>query len=294
MACLLHEKPFAGINGSGKHVNWSLGNAHAGQPARSGRHAARQRAVPGVLRGRDSRRAQVLRACCGPWWPRPATTIAWAPTKPRRRSSRSSSATSSPTCSSRSRRAAPSRRKAKGTLTVGVDVLPPLPKDAGDRNRTSPFAFTGNRFEFRAVGASQSIAGPLVAMNTIVAESLDYCRHASSKRPPAATPAKLNARRAEAAAPRSSPSTSAIIFNGDGYSEAWHEEAEKRGLPNLKTSRRRPAGARRAGGRRSCSRSTTCSRERELAEPATRSTSSSTCKTVNIEAQARRSRWPRR
>ena len=64
---------------------------------------------------------------------------------------------------------------AKGTLTVGVDVLPPLPKDAGDRNRTSPFAFTGNRFEFRAVGSNQSIAGPLVAMNTIVAESLDYC-----------------------------------------------------------------------------------------------------------------------
>ena len=61
-----------------------------------------------------------------------------------------------------------------GTLTVGVDMLPPLPKDAGDRNRTSPFAFTGNRFEFRAVGSSQSIAGPLVAMNTIVAESLDY------------------------------------------------------------------------------------------------------------------------
>ena len=63
----------------------------------------------------------------------------------------------------------------KGMLTVGVDVLPPLPKDAGDRNRTSPFAFTGNRFEFRAVGSNQSIAGPLVAMNTIIAESLDYC-----------------------------------------------------------------------------------------------------------------------
>ena len=64
--------------------------------------------------------------------------------------------------------------KANGKLTVGVNVLPPLPKDAGDRNRTSPFAFTGNRFEFRAVGSSQSIAGPLVAMNTIVAESLDF------------------------------------------------------------------------------------------------------------------------
>ena len=64
--------------------------------------------------------------------------------------------------------------KGKGTMNVGVDILPPLPKDAGDRNRTSPFAFTGNRFEFRAVGSSQSIAGPLVAMNTIIAESLDH------------------------------------------------------------------------------------------------------------------------
>ena len=64
--------------------------------------------------------------------------------------------------------------KSTGTLTVGVDTLPPLPKHAGDRNRTSPFAFTGNKFEFRAVGSSQSIAGPLVALNTIMAESLDY------------------------------------------------------------------------------------------------------------------------
>ena len=78
-------------------------------------------------------------------------------------------------------------------MTVGVDILPPLPKDAGDRNRTSPFAFTGNRFEFRAVGSSQSIAGPLVAMNTIVAESLDYWPR-SWKKPPAATPRSCPAR----------------------------------------------------------------------------------------------------
>ena len=102
MACLLHEKPFAGVNGSGKHVNLSIGNATQGNLLDPGRHAARERAVPGVLRGGDPRRAQVRAACCARWSPRPATTIASAPTKRRRRSSRSSWATSSPTSSSRS------------------------------------------------------------------------------------------------------------------------------------------------------------------------------------------------
>src|SRR5262249_27323326 len=122
----------------------------------------------------------------------------------------------------------------KGTLTVGVDVLPPLPKDAGDRNRTSPFAFTGNRFEFRAVGSNQSIAGPLVAMNTIVCESLDYCatrlEQATAGKPDALHEAvqKLLTEIINECEP--------IIFNGDGYSAAWHQEAGKRGLLNLKTS----------------------------------------------------------
>src|SRR5690606_6656719 len=122
----------------------------------------------------------------------------------------------------------------RGTLTVGVDILPPLPMDAGDRNRTSPFAFTGNRFEFRAVGANQSIAGPLVAMNTIVAESLDYC----ATRLEEATkgdPSKLNSA-IQALLTDIINEHGAIIFNGDGYSEAWHQEAERRGLLNLKTT----------------------------------------------------------
>jgi glutamine synthetase len=123
---------------------------------------------------------------------------------------------------------------ARGTLTVGVDVLPPLPKDAGDRNRTSPFAFTGNRFEFRAVGANQSIAGPLVAMNTIVAESLDWC----ATRLEAATggdPAKLHGE-VQKLLTEIIKECEPIIFNGDGYSAAWHQEAAKRGLLNLKTA----------------------------------------------------------
>jgi glutamine synthetase len=109
-----------------------------------------------------------------------------------------------------------------------------LPKDAGDRNRTSPFAFTGNRFEFRAVGANQSIAGPLVAMNTIIAESLDYC----ASKLEAATgddPNKLNSA-VQALLTEIISECESIIFNGDGYSEAWHNEAEARGLLNMKTS----------------------------------------------------------
>ena len=180
MACLTHEKPFAGVNGSGKHVNWSLGIEVARQPARSRRNAARKRPVPRVLR---------RGAAGGPQVSRPAA------------SRRGHGRQRSPVGRQRSPagdhldlpgRSADRRVQAdqrwrreivaqRGTLTVGVDVLPPLPKDAGDRNRTSPFAFTGNRFEFRAVGANQSIAGPLVAMNTIVAESLDYCATQAGK-----------------------------------------------------------------------------------------------------------------
>jgi len=124
--------------------------------------------------------------------------------------------------------------KGKGMLAVGVDVLPPLPKDAGDRNRTSPFAFTGNRFEFRAVGSNQSIAGPLVAMNTIVAESLDYCA-TNLEKAAGNDPAKLPAA-VQSLLKDIYEKHGAIVFNGDNYSEAWHEEAAKRGLPNLRTT----------------------------------------------------------
>jgi glutamine synthetase len=119
-------------------------------------------------------------------------------------------------------------------MTVGVDILPPLPKDAGDRNRTSPFAFTGNRFEFRAVGSAQSIAGPLVAMNTIVAESLDYIATELEKAT-GGNAAKLPGA-VQTLLKDIVEKHGAIVFNGDGYSEAWHQEAEKRGLPNLKTT----------------------------------------------------------
>jgi len=119
-------------------------------------------------------------------------------------------------------------------MTIGVDTLPPLPKHATDRNRTSPFAFTGNRFEFRAVGSNQSIAGPLVVLNTIAAESFDYCATELEKAT-GGDPKKLNAA-VQKLVGEIYKAHKAVVFNGDGYSAEWHAEAEKRGLPNLKNT----------------------------------------------------------
>src|SRR4051812_29892507 len=123
--------------------------------------------------------------------------------------------------------------KQGGFMEVGVSVLPKLPKDAGDRNRTSPFAFTGNKFEFRAVGSSFSIAGPNVVLNSIVAESLDFI--ATKLETDVKAGKNLN-KAIQDLLPGLIKESKKVIFNGDGYSEEWHREAEKRGLPNLKSS----------------------------------------------------------
>jgi glutamine synthetase len=124
--------------------------------------------------------------------------------------------------------------KKKDVMNIGVDTLPPLPMDPGDRNRTSPFAFTGNRFEFRAVGSSHSIAGAQVALNTMMSESLDYVATELEKL------GKVNKTKfnegVQKLLQKMLKESDPIIFNGDGYSEAWHKEAKKRGLPNLKTT----------------------------------------------------------
>ncbi|VAW35864.1 Glutamine synthetase type III, GlnN, partial [hydrothermal vent metagenome] len=124
--------------------------------------------------------------------------------------------------------------KVMSTLNIGVDTLPPLPQHSGDRNRTSPLAFTGNKFEFRAVGSSQSIATPLMVLNTIVAESIDFI----ATRLEAATtddPNKLTAA-IQKLLQEIMQENGRIIFNGDGYGEAWQKEAAARGLPNLRTA----------------------------------------------------------
>ncbi len=233
MACLMHEKPFAGVNGSGKHVNWSLGSSSQGNLLDPGETphdnaqflvfcAAVIRAVykyQGLLRavvataGNDHR----LGANEAP----PAIISIFLGDQLTDIFEQIKGGGASSSIDS-------------GTLTVGVDVLPPFPKDAGDRNRTSPFAFTGNRFEFRAVGSNQSISGPLVAMNTIIAESIDYCA-TQLEEATGGDPDKLNGA-VQTLLTEIINECSPIIFNGDGYSEEWHAEAAKRGLLNLKTT----------------------------------------------------------
>ena len=233
MACLTHEKPFAGVNGSGKHVNWSLGSSSQGNLLDPGDtpHDNAQFLVfcAAVIRA-VYRHQGLLRS-----------VVATAGNDHRLGANEAPPAIISiflgdqlTDVFEQIKAGGASSSIGRGTLTVGVDVLPPLPKDAGDRNRTSPFAFTGNRFEFRAVGANQSIAGPLVAMNTIVAESIDYC--ATKLEEVARGDAKALHRAVQLLLTEIINECSPIVFNGDGYSDEWHQEAARRGLLNLKTS----------------------------------------------------------
>ena len=118
-------------------------------------------------------------------------------------------------------------------MEIGVSVLPKLPRDAGDRNRTSPFAFTGNKFEFRAVGGSQSISGPNTVLNTIVAESLDFI---ASKLEAAKKEGKDLNKGIQELLPGIIKESKKVLFNGDNYTDAWHKEAEQRGLPNVRNT----------------------------------------------------------
>jgi glutamine synthetase len=123
--------------------------------------------------------------------------------------------------------------KEKGHLSIGVDTLPVLPTDPGDRNRTSPFAFTGNRFEFRAPGSLQSIAGPMVTINTVLAEALDYI--ATELESLVAEGTEFNAA-VQKVLEEIMSAHGSVVFNGDGYTADWPIEAEARGLPNLRTT----------------------------------------------------------
>jgi glutamine synthetase len=123
--------------------------------------------------------------------------------------------------------------KQGGMFETGVSILPKLPKEAGDRNRTSPFAFTGNKFEFRAVGSSANISGANTVLNTIVAESLDYIATELEK---GVKSGKSLADATQALLPGILKESKKVIFNGNNYADEWHKEAEKRGLPNLKNT----------------------------------------------------------
>jgi len=233
LTCLLHEKPFAGVNGSGKHVNWSIGNATQGNLLDPGTtpHANLQFLLfcAAVIRG-VHRFGPLLRA-----------VIATASNDHRLGANEAPPAIISVYLGSqledvfqqiRSGRLEGSAETA--LMSLGVDTLPELNRDPGDRNRTSPFAFTGNRFEFRAVGSGQSVAGPLVALNTVLADSLQWISDQLEDQLASGAPLE---EAAFAVLKRTMDDHGAVVFGGDGYSAEWHRVAvEERGLENLRTS----------------------------------------------------------
>ncbi|HIJ77720.1 MAG TPA: glutamine synthetase type III [Deltaproteobacteria bacterium] len=229
MICLLHEKPYAGVNGSGKHNNYSLSTndgVNLLEPGSTPEDNAQFLVfLCAMLKAVDTH-ADILRGTCassgndhrlGANEAPPAIISAFL---------------GQDLTDVLTNLAAGKKVCSKGScsyLKIGVDTLPELPKDNSDRNRTSPFAFTGNKFEFRMVGSSQSISGPNVALNTITAEALDEIANRLEK-------AKDVNKEIQAIVKDTVDKHSRIIFNGNNYSAEWATEAEKRGLPNTKTS----------------------------------------------------------
>jgi glutamine synthetase len=225
LVCLLHEKPFAGVNGSGKHDNWSL-STDTGRNLFSPGSTPRQNArfllfLAAFVKGVDDYQ-DFLRA-----------TVAFAGNDHRLGAQEAPPAVISIFLGDELNAVVESIIKdtefqgaGKRTLQVGVDVLPAIPQDNTDRNRTSPMAFTGNKFEFRMLGSSQSISGPNIALNTIMAEELeqfaDELEHADDFQT-----------QLHALIKRTFTEHQRIIFNGNGYDDAWIAEAEKRGLCNF-------------------------------------------------------------
>jgi glutamine synthetase len=233
LVCLLHEKPFAGINGSGKHNNWSMSTDTGENLLNPGDnpHDNAQFLVfcVAVIRA-VAKYPELLRV-----------TVASAGNDHRLGANEAPPAIISIFLGDQLQDVmdqleanALKSTKQGGFMEVGVTTLPKLPRDAGDRNRTSPFAFTGNKFEFRAVGSSFSIAGPNTVLNTIVAESIDFIA-TSLEKATGGDKAKLN-KAIQDLLPGILKESKKVVFNGDGYSEEWHKEAERRGLPNLKST----------------------------------------------------------
>ncbi len=225
LVCLLHEKPYAGVNGSGKHTNWSLSTDEGENLLEPGStpHANAQFLLficaliscvdihADILRrsaansGNDHRLGgnEAPPAIISIFMGEELTEILESIAKGKK-----------------------AKSKAFTTLKVGVDTLPALPKDNADRNRTSPFAFTGNKFEFRMVPSSASISRPCIVLNTIVAEALDKIATRLEK--------AKNVHEETASIIRDTMKEHGrIIFNGNNYSKEWEKEAERRGLPNI-------------------------------------------------------------
>ena len=232
LVCLLHEKPFAGVNGSGKHNNWSMGTD-------TGHNVMEPGATPAdninflffcasVIKAVDKHQG-LLRA-----------SVANIGQDHRLGANEAPPAIISIFLGAELEKVFEALASGEGdphtpasVLGLGTPVLPPLPMHGGDRNRTSPFAFTGNKFEFRALGSSMSLAFPNTVLNTIVAEAIDELSdQLESKLSNGGDLAEAVTEVVSGAYKDSKR----IIFGGDNYAEEWHEEAERRGLKNLRTT----------------------------------------------------------
>ena len=229
LVCLLHEKPFAGVNGSGKHNNWSLsyGKGNLLNPGKDPhQNAVFLTAICAIMYAVDTH-ADLLRMTC-----------AGAGNDHRLGAHEAPPAIISiylgdqlTDVIEQLEQGVPKSSKQAGAMKLGSDMLPPLPRDATDRNRTSPFAFTGNKFEFRAPGSSQSCSEPNVVLNTIVAEAFDMIAEQLEKLDDKNFHTGL-----QKILQKIVKEHKRILYNGNGYTEDWVKEAEKRGLPNIRTS----------------------------------------------------------
>ncbi len=228
LVCLLHEKPFAGVNGSGKHDNWSLGTD-------TGRNLFK----PGSTPSQNARFLLFLAAFIkgvDDYQDFLRTTVATAGNDHRLGAQEAPPAILSIFLGDELNAVVESiihgthyTDAEKKMLKVGVDVLPAVRQDNTDRNRTSPMAFTGNKFEFRMLGSSQSVSGPNIALNTIMAEELEQFADQLEKAEDFQTALHQLVKKTFTEHQR-------IIFNGNGYEDAWLQEAERRGLSNLKST----------------------------------------------------------
>ncbi len=231
-ACLLHEKPFAAVNGSGKHNNWSIMGPDGKNWLKPGdsphENAKFMTIVVALLKAVDTH-ADLLRA-----------SVATAGNDHRLGANEAPPAVVSVFLGDQLtdiieqiEAGGAKASKDGGDIHLGVDLLPKLPRGNTDRNRTSPFAFVGNRFEFRAVGSNQSPAGANIVLNTIVAEAFDYiCTEVETA---VAGGKEFNAALQDVLA-AVIKEHKRILFNGDGYTDEWLADAAKRGMPNLVTT----------------------------------------------------------
>ncbi|WP_396936842.1 glutamine synthetase III, partial [Mycolicibacterium sp.] len=232
MECLFHEKPFAGVNGSGKHVNFSVGNSELGSllvPGDTPHENAQFLVFCAAVIRAVHKYAGLLRV-----------SVASATNDHRLGANEAPPAIISiflgdqlADVFEQIAKGAATSSKGKGSMIIGVDTLPVLPTDPGDRNRTSPFAFTGNRFEFRAPGSGQTVAVPMIILNTIMADSFD---HIATLLEQAIADGEEFDTAVQKLLTDIITEHGAVVFNGDGYSDNWQVEAASRGLPNFKTT----------------------------------------------------------